>query len=107
MAFKKTGSTRLSVDSPESMLHDIRSKKIEGPLARQADIWREYTDKAIDKSDVAIRLPTGSGKTLVGIVLGEWRRRKYNERILYLCPTNQLVHQVAKQAREVYGIVWY
>ena len=104
MAFKKTGSTRLSVDSPESMLHDIRSKKIEGPLARQADIWREYTDKAIDKSDVAIRLPTGSGKTLVGIVLGEWRRRKYNERILYLCPTNQLVHQVAKQAREVYGI---
>lgn len=86
------------------MLHDIRSKKIEGPLARQADIWREYTDKAESLSDIAIRLPTGSGKTLVGIVLGEWRRRKNNERVLYLCPTKQLVKQVAAQAREVYGI---
>lgn len=104
MAFKKTTTTTLSINSPESMLHDIRSKKIEGPLARQADVWREYTDKALNESDVAIRLPTGSGKTLVGIVLGEWRRRKFGERVLYLCPTRQLVNQVAHQAREIYGI---
>lgn len=104
MAFKKTSTATLSVSSPESMLHDIRSKKIEGPLARQADVWREYTDKALDQSDVAIRLPTGSGKTLVGVVLGEWRRRKFGQRVLYLCPTKQLVNQVAQQSREIYGI---
>ncbi|WP_375233948.1 DEAD/DEAH box helicase [Pseudomonas savastanoi] len=51
-----------------------------------------------------MRLPTGSGKTLVGVVLAEWRRRKYGERVVYLCPTNQLVHQVATQARDFYGI---
>lgn len=106
MAFKPMNSsnTELSLDSPETMLHDIRSKKIAGALAPQADVWREYVENALEKSDVAIRLPTGSGKTLVGIALGEWRRRKYQERVVYLCPTNQLVYQVAKQAKEEYGI---
>ena len=104
MAFKKIVRSTLSVSTPESMLHDIRTKKIERPLARQADVWREYVDKALELPDVAIRLPTGSGKTLVGIVLGEWRRRKFNERVVYLCPTNQLVHQVVEQARNQYGI---
>ncbi|MCV4273449.1 DEAD/DEAH box helicase [Pseudomonas capsici] len=104
MAFKKIVRPTLSVSTPESMLHDIRTKKIEGPLARQADVWREYVDSALELPDVAIRLPTGSGKTLVGIVLGEWRRRKFGERVVYLCPTNQLVHQVVEQARNQYGI---
>ncbi|KOX99937.1 DEAD/DEAH box helicase [Pseudomonas nunensis] len=104
MAFKKIVRPTLSVSTPESMLHDIRTKKIEGPLARQADVWREYVDSALQMPDVAIRLPTGSGKTLVGIVLGEWRRRKFDERVVYLCPTNQLVHQVVEQARNQYGI---
>ncbi len=104
MAFKKIVRPTLSVSTPESMLHDIRTKRIEGPLARQADVWREYVDTALELSDVAIRLPTGSGKTLVGIVLGEWRRRKFDERVVYLCPTNQLVHQVVEQARSQYGI---
>nr|NLU58563.1 DEAD/DEAH box helicase [Pseudomonas sp. BIGb0427] len=104
MAFKKIVRPTLSVNTPESMLHDIRTKRIEGPLARQADVWREYVDTALDLPDVAIRLPTGSGKTLVGVVLGEWRRRKYEERVVYLCPTKQLVHQVVEQARTQYGI---
>ncbi|NDB85585.1 MAG: DEAD/DEAH box helicase, partial [Alphaproteobacteria bacterium] len=47
--------------------------------------------------------PTGSGKTLVALLIAEWRRRKYKEKILYLCPTNQLVSQVCKQAK-TYGI---
>ncbi|KPZ26155.1 Helicase c2 [Pseudomonas coronafaciens pv. zizaniae] len=104
MAFKKIVRQTLSVTTPESMLHDIRTKQIEGPLARQADVWRDYVENALNLPDVAIRLPTGSGKTLVGTVLGEWRRRKFEERVVYLCPTNQLVNQVAEQAREVYGI---
>lgn len=104
MAFKKIVRPTLSVNTPESMLHDIRTKRIEGPLARQADVWREYVDTALDLPDVAIRLPTGSGKTLVGVVLGEWRRRKFEERVVYLCPTKQLVHQVVEQAKNQYGI---
>ncbi|WP_240472312.1 DEAD/DEAH box helicase [Thioalkalivibrio versutus] len=54
--------------------------------------------------DVAFQLPTGSGKTLVGLLLAEWRRRKYGERVVYLCPTKQLVNQVADEAAEKYGL---
>ena len=104
MAFKKMNKGSASLDSPESLLHDLRTKKIKGPLAHQADMWRSYTDKAINTKDVALQLPTGSGKTLVGLIIAEWRRRKYNEKVVYLCPTNQLVNQVVEQAKEKYGL---
>ena len=86
------------------MLNDLRSRKIPGLLAHQADVLREYTETALEESDVAFELPTGSGKTLVGILLGEWRRRKFRERVVYLCPTNQLVNQVVEQATSKYGV---
>ena len=54
--------------------------------------------------DIALQLPTGSGKTLVGLLMAEWRRRRYGERVVYLCPTRQLVNQVAQQASAKYGI---
>jgi len=59
---------------------------------------------ALNASDVALQLPTGSGKTLVGLLLAEWRRRKYRERVVYLCPTRQLVNQVAEEASAKYGL---
>lgn len=62
------------------------------------------TWKYTPHSDIALQLPTGSGKTLVGLLVAEWRRRKYNERVVYLCPTRQLVNQVADQAASKYGI---
>jgi Rad3-related DNA helicase len=73
-------------------------------LSHQADVTRSYVEKAINVPDVALQLPTGSGKTLVGLLIGEWRRRKFEERILYLCPTNQLVYQVAQEAKTKYGM---
>ncbi len=41
MAFKINKGTSLSLDSPESLFRDIKTKKIPGPLADQADLWRE------------------------------------------------------------------
>ncbi len=58
----------------------------------------------VDKSDVALELPTGSGKTLVALLIAEWRRRTKRERCVLLCPTKQLVHQAVEQAKEKYGI---
>lgn len=56
-----------------------------------------------DALDLAIELPTGTGKTLVGLLIAEYRRRSSNERVAFLCPTRQLCHQVSGQARK-YGI---
>lgn len=104
MAFKTRAGSTVALDDPEAMFRDFRSRKIEGPLGHQSDILRSYVDEAIDSPDVAFQLPTGSGKTLVGLLVAEWRRRRDQLRVVYLCPTNQLVNQVAEQANTQYGM---
>src|SRR5690349_9171210 len=105
MAFKTGRVSSVSLESPEALLRDLRGKKIPGPLAHQADLWRAYqSPKVLNDPDVALQLPTGSGKTLVALILAEWRRLKFSEKVVYLCPTNQLVHQVAEQAADQYGL---
>ena len=104
MPFTISKSASLASESPEALLWDLRTRKIPGLLSHQADILRDYMETALDRPDVAFQLPTGSGKTLVGLLLGEWRRQKYGERIVYLCPTKQLVNQVAEQANSKYGM---
>jgi hypothetical protein len=104
MAFKKVAHSSISVETIESMYRDYKNRQIGGPLAHQADLWREYQKQVLESSDVALQLPTGSGKTLVGLGIAEWRRRRFNERVIYLCPTRQLVNQVTEQSRIKYGI---
>jgi hypothetical protein len=71
--------------------------------SRQADVLREYHRLGPEKTDVAIELPTGAGKTLVGCLIAEWRRRKNGERVAYVAPTRQLAGQADAQAR-LYGV---
>ena len=103
MAFKKINKNNITLNDPETLFRDLRMRKVEGLLSQQADTLRAYMEH-INDSDIALELPTGSGKTLVGLLIAEWRRRKFNERCLFLCPTVQLVNQVAEQAFEKYGI---
>src|SRR5207249_269254 len=104
MAFKTLKTPTVSLESPESLFHDLRSRKIKGLLSQQADLLRKYNAEAVEQPDVALQLATGSGKTLVGLLIAEWRRRKFKERVVYLCPTNQLVHQVVEMATLQYGL---
>lgn len=65
---------------------------------QQGEILSEYAKRFEMKPDVAVELPTGTGKTMVGLLVADWRRRKYRRPVLYACPTQQLVHQVAAVA---------
>jgi len=103
MAFKIPQKSSVSIKDPESLFRDLRDRTVEGLLAQQADMLRNYMDH-VDNRDIALELPTGSGKTLVGLLIAEWRRRTKRERCVLLCPTKQLVHQVVEQAKEKYGI---
>ena len=98
-------SDDLTFGSPQEMYEDYKKKKIKGVLDYQADILSEYVkDEYFNCSNVALELPTGSGKTLVGLLIAEYRRRKFNEKVVYVCPNNQLVNQVVTQAKEEYDI---
>ena len=104
MAFKKSTPKPPISQSPDELLRDLPRRKIPDVLPHQRETMRKYVAEAIDDSDVALQLPTGSGKTLVGLLIGEWLRLKNQERVVYLCPTRQLVNQVVEQAEEKYGL---
>ena len=104
MAFKPKTKPKILLTSIESMFMDLRNRSVQALFAHQADILRKYEAEMMEKSDVAIELPTGSGKTLVGLLIAEYRRAKLGERVVYLCPTRQLVKQVVEQSKGQYGI---
>jgi hypothetical protein len=104
VAFKIPPPQPTVPDSPEKLLLELPRRKIPGVLLHQGEILRSYVTQYLLPRDVAIQLPTGSGKTLVGLLIAEWRRRKFRERVVYLCPTRQLVNQVAEQAEDQYGL---
>jgi hypothetical protein len=104
MAFKKVPPPATVPDSPDELLRDLPRRKIPDVLPHQRAIMRSYAASELNAPDVALQLPTGSGKTLVGLLIGEWRRRKNQERVVYLCTTRQLVNQVVEQAEDKYGL---
>lgn len=92
---------------PESivlMFRDLeRDPSIKYLYSHQDKVLEVYYQKHLQNKDLAIELPTGTGKTLVGLLIAEYRRRAFKERIVFLCPTKQLCFQVNEQARR-YGI---
>lgn len=104
MAFKKRGSKVTASTSPDQLFRELPRRKYPDVLPHQQSIMQRYAEEAETKTDVALQLPTGSGKTLVGLLIAEWRRRKYSEKIVYLCPTKQLVNQAVEQAESKYGL---
>ncbi len=109
MAFKTKKIENSDFQTPQEMFQDNKLKTIKGILDYQSQMLDNYlqtiSENNIVDKNVAIELPTGSGKTLVGLLIGEFHRRKYKRKCLFLCPTNQLVSQVCQQAREQYGII--
>lgn len=104
MAFKKKAAGLSASDSPAKLFQILTRRKLPDVMTHQRDMLTDYADQMVDERDVALQLPTGSGKTLVGLLIAEWRRRKFRERVVYLCPTRQLVNQTVEQANDRYGI---
>lgn len=59
-------------------------------------------DSQIGERDVIMKLSTGSGKTVLGLVYAEMIRRRYKgDPVVYLCPTTQLVDQVVSSGQAI------
>lgn len=102
--FRIKASGSLSPPDPEALFRNLRrSTKVPYLWSHQSDLLRSYEREHRATPDVALELPTGSGKTLVGLLVGEWRRQTFEERVLYLAPTRQLCYQVSELASN-YGI---
>ncbi|WP_425003052.1 DEAD/DEAH box helicase [Mycolicibacterium sp. S3B2] len=64
----------------------------------QGDVLRTYAETHQETRDIALELPTGTGKTLPGLLIAEWVRRKAAGPVLYATPTKQLARQVLMTA---------
>ena len=68
----------------------------------QAEALRLWHERR-DEKDNVIKLNTGGGKTLVGLLIGQSILNEERGPVLYLCPTKQLQEQVIEQSQK-YGI---
>ena len=68
-------------------------------LAVLEDWWNNYKDK----KDVILKLHTGQGKTLLGLLILQSKLNLNQGPVLYLCPTYNLVTQTCEQATQ-FGI---
>lgn len=103
--FKTDFTERTTPSDPETLFLSLRGRapEIRHLWSHQADLLRSYHEECCNIHDVAVELPTGAGKTLVGLLIAEWRRQSLGTRVAYLCPTTQLAQQVGSQADD-YGI---
>lgn len=90
-------------ESPEKLYYSLKNREkthdyLRGP---QQDILRGYAEGQVQTADIALELPTGTGKSLVGLMIAEWRRREFGRRAAFLCLTNQLAKQVINEARKL------
>jgi hypothetical protein len=105
VAFTKRTSTTAVPTDPEQLFRLLSgaSGAPAGLWVHQAEILREWHSNFSTTRDVAIELPTGAGKTLVGALIGEYRRRTADERVVYVCATRQLARQIYERL-STYGV---
>lgn len=102
--FKLSGVNRFNYSNPQAMYADYKNSSINGLYNHQSKIIDSYMELESNNKDISLELPTGSGKTLVGMIIGEFRRRRAGDKVLYLCANNLLVKQTSRLASEDYGI---
>lgn len=104
MAFQgKTRRAMQQFPSPEEMYLSgtlpRTMEAVDSLWLHQGDVIRAYAEGNEGTADLALELPTGTGKTLPGLLIGEWVRRKAEGPVIYATPTKQLARQVAATAR--------
>ena len=69
----------------------------------QAAVLKDWHEKWRSKRDIIVKLHTGQGKTLIGLLILQSSLNEGFGPALYVCPNKYLVNQTIEQARE-FGI---
>lgn len=92
--------TRSRETEPEAIFEALTLRgSVENIWAPQAEALRRWHEGR-QAEDTIIEMNTGGGKTLVGLLIAQSLVNETRGRILYVCPTNQLVEQTAERAAE-------
>jgi len=102
---KKLGKTQIDKkENPLEIYSSLDRSSVTGPLrpAQSRILTEWYNDRQNDK-DLIIKLHTGEGKTLIGLLILLSKINQDKGPCLYLCPNIYLVMQVANEAQK-FGI---
>ena len=104
--FKKKLSNRGTEKkiNPIEIYDTLDRKSIAGPLrSAQYNILKTWFDERQDAKDLIVKLHTGEGKTLIGLLMLQSKINITKEPCIYVCPNIYLVNQVCNEA-EKFGI---
>jgi len=91
---------RAQETDPEKIFESLTLRgTVENLWSPQASALKEWHRQRTE-SDVVIEMNTGGGKTLVGLLVAQSLVNEVHRKVLYVCPTNQLVEQAALKAAE-------
>lgn len=100
MPFVRTMDTEAQYPTPRHLYRDLNSRAGAVPdlWTNQGEVLKTFSRDHKETSDLALESPTGTGKTLTGLLIAEWTRKSRRARVVYACPTKQLAQQVAAAA---------
>ncbi len=102
--FRIPTTKETNVENPVLLFRDLkRDPTIKFLWGHQEKVLDSYHGSHLESKDLALELPTGTGKTLVGLMIAEYRRQSRGQRVAFLCSTKQLCAQVHSQAQK-YGV---
>lgn len=98
------GTKRSKPTDPIALYESLDRAHDKGPLRpAQAAVLTKWFQDHQSKRDVIVKLHTGQGKTLIGLVMLQSKLNAENGPCAYLCPNNFLIEQTCEQAKQ-FGI---
>ncbi|MDU2065506.1 MAG: DEAD/DEAH box helicase family protein [Sporomusaceae bacterium] len=89
---------------PSEIYETLDRASDKGPLRTpQNDVLNDWFENYQKEKDVILKLHTGQGKTLIGLLMLQSRLNQGHGPAVYLCPNNYLVDQTCNQA-DSFGI---
>jgi replicative superfamily II helicase len=95
-AAKKQPKVIDPVETFRRLPKEAEIKDLYGSQTEVLNAW--FADRA--KPDHVVKLHTGGGKTLVGLLMAQSIIKENGEPVVFICPNNHLVAQTLKKAAE-------
>ena len=99
---RQTRSQPKPIDPRDIFLRLPKPPGIDDLWNSQAEALKQWFERR-NQRDIVIKLNTGGGKTLVGLLIAQSIMNEFQGPVLYLCPTTQLQEQILSKAKE-YGV---
>ncbi len=99
---KRVSTTATAVKTNPIEIYDTLDRASDKNALRpaQLSVLSEWWEVFQNQKDVILKLHTGQGKTLLGLLILQSKLNQKKGPVLYLCPTQNLVNQTCEQAKQ-------